>query len=205
MKKYCLDSILNLYKFRQRKYCNVSSNRFFPTPTSCHNDFAEHSLCVSDDICLWRSCFGHRAKKVYDGEPEIGQPFFWDLAVIYLQTSVPLKCILSKMFPPHLEIFLFLFFSSSTWTDLHGCSFSGAIICTILHGLLRNDWAEQVYLSCTVRFTFFLSSLLSVYSFILGCLSYSPIICKIAAGLPLMCGDLWGEDYCLLNTDHILV
>lgn len=66
----------------------------------------------------------------------------------------------------------FPFCSAPTWTDLHGCFSIGTIICTVLCGLMRNDWGGQVYLSFAVRFTFFLSSPLSVGSFILGSLLY---------------------------------
>lgn len=62
--------------------------------------------------------------------------------------------------------------SNPTWADLHGFSVVGTIIWTVLCGLMWNDWGVQVYLSFPARFTFFLSSLLSVCSFILGCLLY---------------------------------
>ena len=82
----------------------------------------------------------------------------------------------------HLESFPLVLYAALTWTKFHGCSFFGTISCTVLCGLICNDgvggwggWGgqgEQVYLFFPVRFTFFLSSLLSVCSFILGSVLY---------------------------------
>lgn len=80
-----------------------------------------------------------------------------------------LKYILSFF---HLESFPLFLCSAPTWDDLHGSSSIGTIICAVLCGLMWNDWGVQVYLSFAVWFTFFLSSLLSVCSFILGSLLY---------------------------------
>lgn len=146
--------------------------------------------------CLQRTCFGSGAegrKPIWSRfRVEIDQ-ILWDLAVIYMQTSVLLKYILLILFFFHLEWFSLFFCSFPTWGDLHGCSAVGTVIWTVLCGLMWNDWGVQVYLFFAVRFTFFPSFLLSVCSFTLGSLCYFSYYlwdnCCIYCLRPT-CGDL---------------
>lgn len=117
--------------------------------------------------CLWRTCFGCGAKGRKPRSREsrlVSQP-----ASLRPGSNLLANICAAEIHPFNFSSFWTLSLSSffthaaSTWTDFHGCSFcSGTIICTVLCGLMWNDWGGQVYLSFAVRFTFFLSSLLSV-------------------------------------------
>lgn len=125
--------------------------------------------------CLWETCFGRGAegrKPNWSRFRESRLISFFVTWQSYMQTSVLLKYILLILFFFHLEWFSLFLCSFPKWGNLHRCSAVGTVIWTVLCGLMWNDWRVQVYLSFALRFTFFLSFLLSVCSFALGSLLY---------------------------------